>query len=56
MLMDRRQILKSVGGAAVGFGAGLIGGSPLTAFAAEAVTLPFANGPRPLVTFPASGR
>ena len=52
MLINRRQILKSVGGAAVGFGAGLIGGSPLTAFAAEAVTLPFANGTRPLVTYP----
>lgn len=51
-MLNRRQMLKSAGGAALGIGAGLAGGSRLAAFAAETVTLPFANGERELVAYP----
>lgn len=51
-MFDRRQMLKSAGGAALGLSGGLIAGSRLAAFAADTVTLPFANGERPLVTYP----
>ncbi len=50
-MRNRRDVLKSAGGAALGIGAGLITGSRL-GFAAETVTLPFANGERPLVKYP----
>jgi len=45
-------MLKSAGGTALGIGAGLAVGARLTAFAAETVTLPFANGDRELVAYP----
>ena len=48
---SRRDILKSAGGAAFGWGAGLFAASRL-ARAAETATLPFANGERPLVAYP----
>lgn len=51
-MLNRRQMLKSAGGAALGVGAGLAGGPRLAAFAAETVTLPFANGERELVAYP----
>jgi sulfite dehydrogenase (cytochrome) subunit A len=51
-MLTRRDVLKSAGGVAGGLAAGLIGGSRLAAFAAETVTLPFANGERPLVQYP----
>ena len=51
-MFNRRQILKSAGGAAVGLGGGMLAGSPLAAFAQETITLPFDNGERPLVTYP----
>ena len=43
-MFDRRRMLKSAGGMALGFSGLAIAGSPLKAFAAETVTLPFANG------------
>ena len=51
-MFNRRQMLKSAGGTALGIGAGLAVGARLTAFAAETVTLPFANGDRELVAYP----
>jgi sulfite dehydrogenase len=48
---SRRDILKSAGGAAFGWGAGLFAASRF-ARAAETATLPFANGERPLVAYP----
>ena len=51
-MFDRRRMLKSAGGMALGFGSMAIAGSPLKAFAAETVTLPFANGERKLVQYP----
>ena len=51
-MLNRRQMLKSAGGTALGIGAGLAVGARLTAFAAETVTLPFANGDRELVAYP----
>jgi len=52
-MFDRRRMLKSVGGGvAAGVASGLVAGSPFPAFAAERVTLPFANGERPLVKYP----
>ena len=51
--MNRRELLRSAGGAAIGIGAGFALGSRLSAFAAEKmVDLPFGNGERPLITFP----
>ena len=51
-MFDRRRMLKSAGGMALGFSGLAIAGSPLKAFAAETVTLPFANGERKLVQYP----
>ena len=51
-MVNRRQVLRTAGGAALGLGSGLFGVSRLAAFAAEAVDLPFGNGERPLVTYP----
>jgi DMSO/TMAO reductase YedYZ molybdopterin-dependent catalytic subunit len=51
-MFNRRQILKSAGAAALGLGAGTLGWPGRHAFAADTVTLPFANGERPLVTYP----
>ena len=51
-MLNRRQMLKSAGGTALGIGAGLAVGARLTAFAAKTVTLPFANGDRELVAYP----
>ncbi|MBN9052228.1 MAG: molybdopterin-dependent oxidoreductase, partial [Rhizobiales bacterium] len=51
-MFKRRQLLKSMGGAAVGMGAALVGGPRLAAFAADTTTLPFANGERELVAYP----
>ncbi|WP_088348596.1 MULTISPECIES: molybdopterin-dependent oxidoreductase [Rhodomicrobium] len=50
-MQSRRSFLKAAGGAALGWGAGLTARSPL-AIAAETVALPFANGERPLVSYP----
>lgn len=49
-MWTRRTVLK--GGAALLAGSGAIGGSALTSFAADTITLPFDNGERPLVNFP----
>ena len=46
---QRRRLIRLAGLMA---GIGLMGGRPLGALAAETVTLPFANGTRPLVTYP----
>ncbi|ADH90542.1 oxidoreductase molybdopterin binding protein [Ancylobacter novellus DSM 506] len=51
-MLNRRQILKSAGAAALGLGAGTLGWPGRHAFAADTVTLPFANGERPLVMYP----
>lgn len=51
-MVSRRQLLKSAGATALGVGAGLIAGPRFAAFAAETVSLPFANGERPLVKYP----
>jgi len=51
-MIDRRQMLKSAGGLALGAAAGVIGGSRFAALAAETIKLPFENGERQLVTFP----
>jgi sulfite dehydrogenase (cytochrome) subunit A len=51
-MFNRRQILKSAGGAALGLGGGMLAGSPLAAFAEEMIQLPFDNGVRPLVKYP----
>lgn len=51
-MVTRRQALRSVGGLVLGYGASLVAGSRLAAAAAETITLPFANGERPLVTYP----
>src|SRR5436190_11099013 len=47
-MIDRRQLLRAMGVA----GTAALAGAPLTANAAETVTLPFANGKRPLVQYP----
>ena len=47
-MLNRRQVLASTGGAAMG----LTGGSRLAALAADMVALPFANGERELVAYP----
>src|SRR5450759_3393449 len=49
-MMSRRTVLQ--GGAALLAGGGVIGGSSLTSFAAEAITLPIGNGERPLAKYP----
>ncbi|MDH6233985.1 sulfite dehydrogenase [Mesorhizobium soli] len=51
-MFNRRQILKSAGGAALGLSGGMLAGSPLAAFAEEMIKLPFDNGERPLVKYP----
>ncbi|MFG1382930.1 SorA family sulfite dehydrogenase catalytic subunit [Xanthobacter versatilis] len=51
-MVTRRQALRSVGGMVLGYGASLVAGSRVAAAAAETITLPFANGERPLVTYP----
>ena len=51
-MLSRRQLLKTAGGAALGIGGGLLGPAAREAFAAETVELPFANGARPLVSYP----
>jgi sulfite dehydrogenase (cytochrome) subunit A len=51
-MITRRQALRSVGGMALGAGAGLMAGSRFAALAAETITLPFGNGERPLVVYP----
>ncbi|SME90773.1 sulfite dehydrogenase (cytochrome) subunit SorA apoprotein [Tistlia consotensis] len=50
-MLSRRQVLKSAGAAALGVGSGLAAPA-LAALAADGVTLPFANGERPLVRYP----
>lgn len=47
-MLNRRTILAAAGGGALG----LIGGGRTLAALANTVTLPFANGERPLVTYP----
>lgn len=49
-MMNRRTVLRA--GAVLLAGGGATGGSPLAAFAAETVTLPFDNGERPIVKYP----
>ncbi len=49
-MISRRAVWQ--GGAALLAGAGGIGGSMLRALAAQTVTMPFANGERPLVKYP----
>lgn len=52
-MLDRRQLIKAAGGAAtLGVGAGLMPIGLQRASAQGGVTLPFANGDRPLVTYP----
>ena len=48
-MMNRRDALK---GGTLLLAGGAIGGSTLSSFAAETVTMPFENGERPLVTYP----
>ena len=49
-MLDRRTMLKRVGGGLAALGATNLG--PLKAFALDTVTLPFDNGERPLVKYP----
>ncbi|MBN9081237.1 MAG: oxidase [Rhizobiales bacterium 62-17] len=51
-MLNRRQMLTSAGSAALGLGAMAIGGSRLSALAAESIKLPFDNGERQLVKVP----
>lgn len=51
-MFDRRHMLKAAGAAALGLGAGSLWPRGMPASAAESVTLPFANGERPLVSYP----
>jgi len=51
-MIDRRQLLRSIGGSTLAIGAGALGGFPSAAKAEETATLPFANGKRPLVQYP----
>jgi sulfite dehydrogenase len=51
-MIDRRQLLRAMGGSTLAVGAAALVGAPLAANAAETVTLPFANGKRPLVQYP----
>jgi sulfite dehydrogenase len=51
-MLDRRQMLKSATGIAAGAGSSLLIGPRDLAFAVETVTLPFANGERPLMKYP----
>ena len=46
---DRRELLKAAGSLALGAG---FAATPLRTLAADAVALPFANGDRPLITYP----
>src|SRR5436305_11635501 len=48
-VVTRRQFLQTTGLAGLG---GLAAGCAAVAFGAETVTLPFANGQRPMATFP----
>jgi sulfite dehydrogenase len=48
-MLDRRHIIKRAGGLAVALASGQLGAGRAVA---ESVTLPFANGERPLVTYP----
>src|SRR3954468_16575817 len=48
-MIDRREIIKRAGMAALGAATGL---SSIKAFALDTVTLPFDNGERPLVKYP----
>jgi sulfite dehydrogenase (cytochrome) subunit A len=50
-MIDRRGLLKGVSGTALVMGSGLAS-TPLSALAAETVTLPFDNGERPLIEYP----
>jgi sulfite dehydrogenase (cytochrome) subunit A len=50
LMMNRRETLKSA--IAAGIGLASAGNGPLAAMASETVTLPFANGERPLVAYP----
>ena len=50
-MMDRRQLITRSGAALAALGSGMAFGS-LRALAADTVTLPFANGERPLVKYP----
>src|SRR5215831_7710841 len=47
--ISRRQFLRAAGFAGL---SGMVGGQVAQALAVETVTLPFANGERPLATFP----
>ena len=49
-MMDRRTVLK--GGAALLAEGGAVGGFSVSGLSAEAITLPFENGKRPLVRYP----
>ena len=48
-MLDRREMLKRTGMAALGAAAAL---GPVKAFALDTVTQPFENGERPLVKYP----
>jgi len=49
-MMNRRTVLQ--GGAALLAGSGVVGGSSMTSFAVDTVTMPFENGERPIVKYP----
>ncbi|MBS7552926.1 molybdopterin-dependent oxidoreductase [Ancylobacter dichloromethanicus] len=51
-MFNRRQMLRTAGTAALGLGAGVLSWPSRHALAADTVTLPFANGERPLVKYP----
>jgi sulfite dehydrogenase (cytochrome) subunit A len=51
-MIDRRQLLRAIGGSTVAVGAGSLAGVALAANVEQTVTLPFANGKRPLVQYP----
>ncbi|TCK16619.1 sulfite dehydrogenase (cytochrome) subunit SorA apoprotein [Ancylobacter aquaticus] len=51
-MFDRRHVLKTAGATALAVGLGSLSPKGMAAFAADAVTLPFANGERPLVSYP----
>lgn len=48
-MVNRRQLLRTIGGGTLAVGAGTL---PWAASAEETATLPFANGKRPLVQYP----
>lgn len=51
-MIDRRQLLRAIGGGTLAAGAGSFASVSLAFGAEQTVTLPFANGQRPLIQYP----